>query len=382
MHINCRSISKNFDDILNLLHPVTTLPTVLAVTETWLTEDTQNLFQIPGYNFITQSRLTKGGGVGLFICHNLTYMVRNDLCHNLPHIECLFIELSQNGNHNILLGCIYRPPNTDPTLFNSTILDILKCTDDKGYKTIAIAGDFNLDLIKSNTHTPTSEFMHNLLTYSFLPAINIPTRITNHSKTLIDNIFVHSKNPTTKAVVINCDLSDHLPIAVHVNTKMNHRKPVNTIIRRDYTLESLSNFNSDLSNSEIWKDIYDCKDTNSAFNKFQDIYMFFLKKHFPIKKVKLSHKHSPRHEWMTRGLINSCNKKAKLYKKYITSGSSIDKLIYTHYLNDLKKLLRAAEKTYYANKFHSISGNLRKTWTLINTLISKNNNDDTTATPF
>src|SRR5271155_836902 len=80
MHINCRSISKNFDDILNLLHPVTTLPTVLAVTETWLTEDTQNLFQIPGYNFITQSRLTENGGVGLFVGYNFTCNTLLFLC--------------------------------------------------------------------------------------------------------------------------------------------------------------------------------------------------------------------------------------------------------------------------------------------------------------
>ena len=44
MHINCQSLSKNFDDILNLLHPISKQLKALAVTETWLKTNLHSLF--------------------------------------------------------------------------------------------------------------------------------------------------------------------------------------------------------------------------------------------------------------------------------------------------------------------------------------------------
>ena len=52
-----------------------------------------------------------------------------------------------------------------------------------------ISGDFNIDLLKFGSHSETDEFMNILGTHFFQPHILQPTRITNHSATLIDNIF-------------------------------------------------------------------------------------------------------------------------------------------------------------------------------------------------
>ena len=255
----------------------------------------------------------------------------------MPYLECLFVELTQTGTHRTLIGCVYRPPNTDLPSFNLAFLDVLKSIDCKGYKSIAIAGDFNLDLVKSDTHNPTGEFLQNLLSYSYLPAINIPTRITELSKTVIDNVFISNANPITNAAVVYCDISDHLPIAVCTNTKLINRPKNVPIARRDFTTEAVNNFNTDLANPLVWTDVYNCVDPNTSYSKFHDTYLMYFNKHFPIKKAKVRHKHSPRHEWMTKGLINASNKKANLYKKYIKTGKSADKAIYIRYLNALKK---------------------------------------------
>ena len=50
-------------------------------------------------------------------------------------------------------------------------------------------GDFNLDLLKFKTHSDTDAFLNAMLTINFQPQILQPTRITNHTATLIDNIF-------------------------------------------------------------------------------------------------------------------------------------------------------------------------------------------------
>ena len=56
-------------------------------------------------------------------------------------------------------------------------------------KEIILMGDFNINLLHSDVDKETSNFMDNIYSNSFFPTINLPTRITASSKTLIDNIF-------------------------------------------------------------------------------------------------------------------------------------------------------------------------------------------------
>ena len=53
-------------------------------------------------------------------------------------------------------------------------------------------GDFNIDLLKFNTHSTSENFLNVFGSFFFQPHILQPTRITDHSSTLIDNIFFNS----------------------------------------------------------------------------------------------------------------------------------------------------------------------------------------------
>ena len=55
-------------------------------------------------------------------------------------------------------------------------------------------GDFNIDLLKSESCDYSNQFIEQLFTSSFLPVINKPTRITHLTATLIDNIFTNNIN--------------------------------------------------------------------------------------------------------------------------------------------------------------------------------------------
>ena len=68
MHINCRSLNKNFKSITNLLSTSNCNFTAIGLSETWLTVTSSDTFSIDGYKFVCKSRIDKiGGGVGLFI---------------------------------------------------------------------------------------------------------------------------------------------------------------------------------------------------------------------------------------------------------------------------------------------------------------------------
>ena len=67
---------------------------------------------------------TKGGGVSLFISQESVYSEMNDLCMITDYIECLFVKLSTKDS-SYVVGVVYRPPNSNITLFNDKMNDIL-----------------------------------------------------------------------------------------------------------------------------------------------------------------------------------------------------------------------------------------------------------------
>ena len=68
---------------------------VVAVCETWLHKSNSDLFNIPGYHFISNSREHKlGGGVGLYIHSDMNFKPRIDLQSSDNSLyESVFVEI-------------------------------------------------------------------------------------------------------------------------------------------------------------------------------------------------------------------------------------------------------------------------------------------------
>jgi len=80
----------------------------------------------------------------------------------------------------------------------------------KENKDIVLLGDFNINLLNHDENSEVSDFVDILNSHLLLPTINIPTRITNTSQTLIDNILV-SPSFTGYSGNLTVGISDHLP---------------------------------------------------------------------------------------------------------------------------------------------------------------------------
>ena len=127
LHINCRSLSKNFDSILSLIAIFEHSFTAIGVSETWLRDHNADIFKIPGYKFVSCNRQRKlGGGVGLFINDRCVFNVCSELMLSTEIIECIFIEIVLQDAKNFLIGCIYRPPHANVALFNAELSKIFK----------------------------------------------------------------------------------------------------------------------------------------------------------------------------------------------------------------------------------------------------------------
>jgi len=143
--------------------------------------------------------------------NSVKFKERSDLHFDAVDVESIFVELL-NAPNKMIVGCVYRPPDSDIVLFNSALDNLLSTVNSSKYL-CSIAGDFNIDLLKTECHPPTLDFANCLFSHSFYPVINKPTRITETTATLIDNILTNFDSTYKLSPFIFCsDISDHLPL--------------------------------------------------------------------------------------------------------------------------------------------------------------------------
>lgn len=382
MHLNCRSIGNKLNEIQLLLND---LPTdILTVTETWLTELTKDTISIPGYSFIQKNREDdRGGGVGFFVRDGINfYEFGINAGTSSDSYESMFIRIPLLKDTDMIVGAIYRPPGTHLGKFNDDFDHLMNslCTGKNRNKKVFLTGDFNIDLLASQNHQHTNDFIDCMIMHHYLPLILQPTRITQTTATLIDNIFTNSFDCVFESAILTSSISDHCPIITWIDIK-----PVlhyNTGIPKSFrtvTPERTNKF-KDLLRENDWSPIYKLCEENEPnlsydlfMEKFKDIY----NEAFPIRYQKATKKNTYYQPWMTQGLLKSSRKKEKLYLKYIKNPTTENKLIFSKYRNRFKAVRIKAEQTYFTNKFIKCSNDMKKTWQVIRTIV-KNGTKDTT----
>ena len=93
------------------------------------------------------------------------------------------------GERNVVIGVVYRPPSGNLALLNEQMTQVLAKV---GRTETYIMGDYNVDLLKSVSHQRTSDFLEGFYAGGFYPLVSLPTRITDTTATLIDNIWTNS----------------------------------------------------------------------------------------------------------------------------------------------------------------------------------------------
>ena len=193
---------------------------VITLCETWLSENV-GLYSFDGYKREYRYRQNRSGvGVSIFIKDNLDYLFRDNLTDFNDYLESLFIELPKtysSYDKNIVIGIIYRPPCKDVNKFIE-LFDKLAILV-KENNIIYLTDDFKINLLNTDKHVPTSDYLEMLYTYNMCPLINKPTRVKQNSASLIDNIFTNISLHTSDLFsgILYTDISDHFPIFTIIN---------------------------------------------------------------------------------------------------------------------------------------------------------------------
>ena len=95
--------------------------------------------------------------------------------------------------------------------FNKNFLNKLLEKVSKEQKSVYLLGDCNVNLLNYNDHPHTNEFLDSVASNSVIPNILQPTRITDHSESLIDNIFSNLITVDAISGNLTATISNHLP---------------------------------------------------------------------------------------------------------------------------------------------------------------------------
>ena len=212
IHFNCRSLNSNHDKIEHYLHELSYKFDVIAMTETWANPETEFDFDLEGYDvYHLDWKDKKGGGVAIFVNNVFNHRIINELSKTYDGLmECLTIELCLKKSKNIIVSSTYRTPGSSIDMFIERFSDTFStCSNDKE---LYICGDFNIDLLKYKIHQNTSRFVDMIFSLGLFPLIIKPSRITQHSHTLIDNIITNNIQQKTNSGLLLNDISDHLPV--------------------------------------------------------------------------------------------------------------------------------------------------------------------------
>ena len=371
LHLNIRSLSSNMEDLCATLSIIKYRFNVIAITESWLSDHNEPLYSIPGYRAYHSLRPAgvRGGGVSVYVYQGFKATVLQHTRVSNPHIESLFLDIYQpEAKKSFILGTVYKPPAANCNEFTNVLCNIVSGLSLRDSE-VLLCGDFNIDLLKIDTHVPTAEFVYRLFSLSLSPVITKPTRVTDQSATLIDNIFVDNSLDYRAGILLS-DISDHFPIfiikrkyfsvaagdeAIHISYRVISEQTL-LHLRQILLSTDFRNITQELDNDTSFKLLSNC-----VYNSYNIA--------CPIVKKRVSPKRM-RKPWITDNIL-ACIRQRTAYS-VLWKTNRLPTLFYKNYRNQVTNMIRTAKQRYYLQKFNQMKDNIKGTWRLINSILCPN----------
>ena len=385
LHLNIGSLAAHKDELEAILSLLAFKFDVIGISETKIKQGiTPNYdIKIKGYNNYSTPTLANKGGVLLYIADKHNCKPRKDLdkIASKDHVlESVFAEIVIPTKKNILLGCIYRHPSMHLKDFNDRYLSPLMDKLNNNKHTFLL-GDFNVDLMKSDEDEHTANYFDTLTSQSFVPHIIQPTRITPHSKTLIDNIFSNTSHFSQgKSGNLTISLSDHLaqfliiPLDSCFTPKTVHK------FKRDTKNFDRENFFLDLLSID-WNEIIeiDKRDPNHSFMQYITTINKLIDQYMPLTEMSQKEIQNQYKPWINNEIRKMITEREKLYKNYIKMKDPIAKselhVSYKEQRNKIRDVIRQSRKRFLDDYFSKNITNIKNTWKGIKSLIKINNSN-------
>jgi len=214
------------------------------MSETWLKSDLVINLSILGYEFIHVKSDNRAGGVAMHVSNKFSFEITNQFDLECDDCQNIWIKLKHNNTKRNYAEVAYRYfTNSHEYLIDTLNDSIMRLTKNK--IVFYLTGNFNINIAPDASNSSANTLKNMLLSNSVYPLLTIPTRVTDNSQTIIDNIFTNDANALLPGI-LQTDVSDHFAVFVF---SLKHPKPRNaeaTYLRRNKTKFDSKAFCQDL----------------------------------------------------------------------------------------------------------------------------------------
>jgi hypothetical protein len=387
VHQNVCSLFNKLERIELLLEAEN--PDLFVITEHGLKTGEINCINLNNMKLQTSyCRLNKTmGGVAIYAniekistsnlqsCNIVQIDVSNQCSEGNIEMACVKIKI---GKDIIIVLGIYRPPKSNAIIFFNNFNETIdKIYSELHYK-IIIIGDFNIDFLKQSANL--NKMVNVLDQFKLRNLINEPTRITEHSKTAIDNIITNIPQypNNVKTQIIHTLISDHTAQCVELtdwseskNIKAKilenkyHSKNNNRITCRNNSVENTNKLLVSLKTVD-WGSAIDETNVNRKYELFVSIFLKHYNWHCPeISKIKNKNRTKLNGNWKTPE-IDRIRTMLEIAQYKISIGENINKDLVNKIKQTYDLEVVEAKKRFYAKSINSSNNKSKASWNIIN----------------
>lgn len=344
-HFNIRSLINKFEVLKE--HILSNNYDIFTLSETWLSEEIKDyVIKIPGYTIFRQDRERRGGGVAIYIrnCSHIRQVKLIAKC-TINDIDNVWISAQVNGK-SVSIGCIYNPTCANYKALEKLENILADCAISSDL--IFCLGDLNINYL--DEHSQEYNFLNSVFSSSFnlKQMINKPTRITPHSSTLLDHIWINQPNMVINSEVVNLPEfnSDHCLVYSVVNLPIIRKQTPKFIYTRNIKNINMSEFDNHAGRAD-WNRVFTIENIDDKVEYMENIITRLFNIHAPLRKIRLTKKFNP---WVTSNIKLMMRMRDKALSDYRKSLKSLD----------ISRAQTEAKWIYYKELRNFVTASLRR----------------------
>lgn len=373
-----KCLYANADSLLNKkkeleveIHSWEEKPWVIAITEVlpknYSYPITMAELSICGYELFTNTDSDSDGrGINIYIKEGIRVALSDYPETNLFK-EAVWLEIPLNNHDNLLLGCIYRSPNSTPEN-NDKLNHLIGSLDTNRFSHILILGDFNYKEINwlrnccdtSEDH-PAYKFLEATRECYLFQHVTKPTRYRqNQTPSTLDLIFTSEEGMISELdITTHLGKSDHCMIKFDFNISLNIKEQRRICYRYDKG-DYIKMRN--LLNQHPWE--LDGKTTEEAWTILNSNIDKAKEECIPKKIITPGRKQKPL--WMDQKTMDKVKKKHRAWNKYTRTKEHADYNAYVRARNQARWATRNAVKIFEKAIAKEIKSNPKSFWKYTN----------------
>ena len=371
LYLNADSLPNKIEE----LHAVIELekPMLISITEVKPKVNeydiTKEQIKIPGFSLIWN--LDQNGRlvcIYLLDSPGVTYKESN-INSSIGFSECVWLNLKPNKEDRILVGCIYRSPNSTNEN-NDKLNELMIAASNTDASHVLIMGDFNFpeinweaNMSQTTEHHRASKFLESTCDAFLYQHVTSPTRYREgQNPSTLDLIFTNEEG-----MVMDLWELGKLGNSDHVTLSFNFQCNTQVVdnVSQVKTFYDKGNYEAMRRDLDVdWEDILQNLDVQEGWKHLTERVEGAIGKHIPRKTLKMDQRRRPL--WMNNKVLTKVRIKQKAWRKYINSKNGQDHRIYAKARNQVRWESRKAMKFFERNIAKEARDNPKSFWAYVN----------------